>query len=140
MALSAAHCRIGVCFVAIAIVAVTASCNPHQASRSSSTKTHVVIDAPVEATVLEHGIEIKIEQSVHYHQETHRGVTTVDGENRRQESSSCTINGYTFGVEDGRLRIGPRKFGVVKSGDKVRIAAAGVFVNGQRRGDVPAAR
>jgi len=54
-----------------------------------------------------------------------------------QSGLTTTINGVPFEVRDGRLLLDQLDLGPVPSGAKLRVSAAGVFVEGERRGATP---
>ncbi len=59
---------------------------------------------------------------------------TTDGDS----SEVWAVNGQPFGIEDSEFHIGEKRYGVVRSGDRVSVAADGVTVNGEARGPLPA--
>lgn len=59
--------------------------------------------------------------------------TTVNG----RTSGSRALCGHPFGVSDGKFSIGPINYGPAPEGSEVRVALAGVTIDGERRGDIP---
>ncbi|MGE3174581.1 MAG: hypothetical protein AB7O97_18260 [Planctomycetota bacterium] len=78
------------------------------------------------------GVVVEVDPSVHL-----RHTTVTDA---RGGTADQTLAGHPFGIDDGVFRIGPTTFGPVAAGDRVHVAASGVTVNGERRGDMPPAR
>ena len=74
-------------------------------------------------------VRIEIGSSVRYRQAT---VSTT------QESSMvATVNDLPFDVLGDEIRIGPKRYGPLAVGDRVKIDADGVTINGRLAGSLP---
>lgn len=77
---------------------------------------------------------------------THVGVTLTFGEDVRfvsrtsvpeEDGDGMFVNGQRVLLEGGELRIGERSYGPVEAGQHAHVTAAGVEVDGVRRGPLP---
>jgi hypothetical protein len=113
-------------------LATLAACGDDGASESETTTTWTTVQSPGEGVTFAIGeVTIAPDASVRLLLRL-RTVNGVETENVR------TLNGHPFGVLDGTFYLGEHEFGPTPSGSKVRVTAGGVFVDGERRGDMPA--
>ncbi len=89
------------------------------------------VDSSGGVTIETAGVRIEVEPAVRY---LSTALTTSEG-----SASSATLDGHAFGLRDGDFFIGPSLFGPAPAGALVRVTREGVFVDAERRGDLPAA-
>jgi hypothetical protein len=102
------------------------------AAAITTTEAWVSVDAPGGGVAFHQmGVTVEADTSVRLvvRLRTHDGVETPNVR---------TMNGHPFGVRDGVFFLGEHDFGPTPSGSTVRVTAGGVFVDGERRGDLPA--
>ena len=105
-----------------------AACSKHGTPAQASFS---YIDVPGGVRIETAGVRIEVADSVRY---VYRSVSSSPGES----SSSATLNGHPFGLRDGVFYIGEQDYGSARASALVRVSDEGVFVDGERRGSVPA--
>ncbi|MFT7671273.1 MAG: hypothetical protein ACI8X5_003990 [Planctomycetota bacterium] len=79
-------------------------------------------------------ISVTFGESMRYQHRTTSGTGTKDG-------SSTTLNGMDFEIRTDEevitVRLGAHTFGLMCPGDEVYFSKSGIFVNGDRRWDMP---
>jgi len=116
--------------LALLAVLPLAACGGEQ---RTTTSTWTTIDSPGGGVTFEQsGVTIEADSSVRlvYRVRTQNGVETENVQ---------TLNGHAFGVEDGAFVLGGREYGPTPEGSRVMVQADGVFVDGERRGELPPA-
>ena len=114
-------------------LAVLAGCSRSEAhSRSFQ---FFEINGKSEASAIIDGVALEFDSSVRVHFGLDIGVMEIS--NDSDPSEVWTVNEHPFGLADGELFIGERRYGEVRSGDLVAVSADGVRVNGEPRGTLP---
>ena len=102
-----------------------ASCGSEPAATPAAFAVQVESDGSavltVEGAVLEIDPGVRFELTVR--SSTHANVATLEG--------------YPFGVSEGRFHIGPVDYGPVAPAARVSVAPDGVSVEGEHRGELP---
>ena len=108
-----------------------------QAETNFRSFRYLDVGGKTEASAIIDGVAIEFDPSVHVRFSLNTGVLeiTTDGDS----SEVWMVNGQPFGIEDGEFHIGKKRYGAVRSGDRVSVAADGVTVNGEARGSLPVA-
>ncbi len=118
----------------LGVVWLTASCEtrvaPAATTTVTSTTTVTNVDENGVAHVVRQGWTLEVGPDVRYQSVSKSGV----GE---QSGVTTTINGAPFEVRDGRLLLDKLDLGPAPKAAKLRVAADGVFVDGERRGATP---
>ena len=117
----------------LVLPALLGACSkPESNARSFSFKE---VNGVQEATAVVDGVHFEFDPSV----EVHFGmeVAGVQVSNDGDASSVWTVAGQPYGIEEGELIVGPAHYGEVQPGDRVRISADAVEVNGELRGPLP---
>lgn len=119
---------------ALGLGCVTAACDSRQPPAAPTTITSTTTVTNVDANGLVHVVgsswTLEIDASVRYESVSKSGLGDQSG-------VTTTINGVPFEIRDGRFFLGQVDLGAVPPGAKARVAADGVFVDGERRGDTP---
>ena len=93
--------------------------------------TTIVVNGSSGSTLVTSGVRIEIADSVAYALHS----ITSNGPESRHES----LNGHPFGIRAGLFYIGDVEYGSVHAGSVVKVSGAGIVIDGEPRGPVPAA-
>ena len=113
----------------IALLVLAAACSKEAAPESTS---YSFVDSTGGVTIETAGIRIEVAGSVRYR---YQFLSTSPG----ASNSEATLNGHPFGLRNGIVFIGEKEYGAAPAGAAVRVNDEGVFVDGERRGQVPEA-
>lgn len=102
----------------------------HAVSHTSTSHTTTHLEG-VETKITGGGLTVTVDESVRYSLElrSESGAETV---------RETRLNGMLFELDGLHLRLGDETFDGLAEGDEVEITADGIFVNGDRRWDLPA--
>lgn len=126
--------RLGVVrWFAIGVSCIATACESSEAPAFGATTTSTTqIDSSGVVTTGSGSSSIEIDSGIQFVSTSKSGFGEADGVTQ-------TVNGSPYGVRHGRLFIGEHDFGVVPPDAKVRLSLEGVYVDGERRGEMPVA-